>query len=53
MSTDELLLRMRAVLWDGHLQRWDARVKNCEQYGHGATPREAMEDAMRLYEDEL
>ncbi len=53
MSTEELLSRMRAVLWDGHDKKWDARAKYCEKWGHGATPREAMEEALRLEDEEL
>ena len=42
LSTDDLLARMRCVMWDGHLRRWDARALDGLVYGHGATPRDAM-----------
>ena len=52
MTIEELLLRMRAVLWNGSFNRWDARAKRAYAFGHGATPREAMEAALRVEVDE-
>ena len=48
MSTDELILQMQCVMFDGHSGVWDARAKNCEAYADGATPRAAMEAALAL-----
>ena len=48
MTTDELLLQMQCVMFDGHSGVWDARAKNCEAYADGATPRAAMEAALAL-----
>ena len=48
MTTDELLLQMQCVMFDGHSGLWDARAKNCEAYAAGDTPRAAMEAALAL-----
>lgn len=53
MTLEQLMEHMAAVLWDGHNKRWDARAKGCAQFAKGATPREAMEEALRIFDDEL
>lgn len=47
----QLLVQMRAVLsnqggYSGY--EWAARALGCDLYGHGATPEEAMRDALQL-----
>ena len=54
MTTDELLLRMASVLQlNSKYGAWSARAVGCTLWGHGSTPREAMEAALKLWDDEL
>lgn len=53
MTTDELLFRMATVLWNGSTRQWNARAKGCSNFANGATPREAMEKALAIWDDEL
>lgn len=46
MTTEELLLKMGAVIWDGHAGLWFARATGCTQFAKAKTPREAMEAAL-------
>ncbi len=53
MTTDELLLKMASLLWNEFKKSWQARAKGCALFGHGKTPRDAMEAALALDDDEL